>query len=146
MKVGQYLCETQNRPILCRPEDTVQSVADLLTSHHIGALPVRDSDGRLVGVISERDLVRALSSNPAGVQGCKVIDLMTANPVTCTPETRMDEAMTTMAGRGFRHMPVVDGEAIVGMISMRDSLSVQLGERELEASVLRDNVIAARYN
>ncbi len=145
MRVGQFLQQNQSRLISCRPEDTVQAAATIMSSNRIGAMPVRDINGDLVGVISERDLVRGFSDHPSGVLQFSVADLMTREVITCAPETEMSETMATMARHGFRHLPVVEAGELVGMISVRDSLAELLKERELEANVLRDNVIAARH-
>ncbi len=145
MRVGQFLQQHQSRVLTCRPEDTIQAVATILSSNHIGAMPVCDSAGKLVGVISERDLVRGFSDNPAKVLQFTVEDLMTRKVVTCAPDVEICDTMPTMARHRFRHLPVVDGEELVGMISVRDALGESLRETELEANVLRDNVIAARY-
>ena len=145
MRVGQFLQNAGHRVISCRPEDTVQTAASLLTANRIGAMPVCDANGKLVGVLSERDIVRGLSERPAEVLRLLVSDLMTSNVITENTDTDMCDTMPVMAKNRFRHLPILDDGRLVGMISIRDSLAVQLQERELEAGVLRDNVIAARY-
>ncbi|HHI82461.1 MAG TPA: CBS domain-containing protein [Rhizobiales bacterium] len=95
--------------------------------------------------MSERDIVRGLSERPAEVLRLLVSDLMTSNVITENTDTDMCDTMPVMAKNRFRHLPILDDGRLVGMISIRDSLAVQLQERELEAGVLRDNVIAARY-
>ncbi len=145
MRVGQFLQTQGHRVISCRPEDTAQTAASLLSSNRIGALPVRDANGALVGVLSERDIVRGMSENPAGVLNFKVSDLMTENVITASSDDEMNDLMKVMSNNRFRHLPILENGELIGMISIRDSLAVRLQESELEAGVLRDNVIAARY-
>ena len=145
MRVGQFLQNAGHKVITCRPEDTVQTAASLLHAHRIGAMPVCDAQGKLVGVLSERDIVRSFSERPTEILNLKVSDLMTSSVITESPDTDMCDTMKVMAKNRFRHLPIIDQGRLTGMISIRDSLAVQLQERELEAGVLRDNVIAARY-
>lgn len=143
--VGDYLKHRQQTPITCRPEDTAQSAATLLSTNRIGAMPVLNREGNLVGVLSERDVVNAFAHRNQELSHLMVADLMTKDVITCKPETEMCDASRTMAAHRFRHLPVVEAGRLVGMISIRDALEVRLQSSELEANVLRDNVIAARY-
>lgn len=144
MNVGNYLERAQQLVIACRPEDTVQSAATLLSAKRIGAMPVRNAEGRLVGILSERDIVRAFAQVSCDMNQMLVGDLMSRNVITCTPETTMAEASQLMSKHRFRHLPVLEDATLVGIISIRDALEVQLQGKELEANVLRDISIASR--
>jgi len=130
--------------ISCRPEDSVKSAATLLATNKIGAMPVLDDNGALVGLLSERDVVRGLSMPNLDIMRVHVADLMSRNPVTCDKEDSMEHAMKLMNRYRFRHMPVMDGDRLFGMLSIRDTLEDMLHEKELEANVMRDISIAAR--
>jgi CBS domain-containing protein len=124
--------------VTCRADDTIQLLVGLLDRHKIGALPVIDGDGRLAGVISERDVVRALAASPGDVRALKVSELMTRDVVTCTRATTVKDAARLMDKRHIRHLPVMEGGRVVDMVSQRDVVSLRLSEAELETDVLRD--------
>jgi len=146
MNVRTFLQQNQAQLLSCRSEDTIQTVAGILSSNRIGAMPVCNVTGNLVGIISERDLVRGFAEKPTILLNLLVKDLMTAKVITCDLEMEMGDAMAIMGQHSIRHLPVIEAGSPMGMLSIRDCFAVQLQERELEASVLRDNVIAARYS
>ncbi len=128
--------------ITCRADDTVQMVVGLLHRHKVGALPVIDGEGQLVGIISERDVIRGLAERKDGVRKSKVSALMTKEVATCTPATAVKDAGRLMDKRHIRHLPVVDAGRVVDMVSLRDVVSCRLSEAELEADVLREYALA----
>lgn len=128
--------------ITSRQDDSLEFVAKVLTKHRIGAVPVTDGKGGLVGVLSERDIVRAFAQG-RDLRGSTVRDLMTRDVAVCGPDTTVKDAMRLMAKRHIRHLPVVDGGEVVEMLSLRDVMSSRLDEAELEAHVLREYAIAA---
>ena len=147
MKIREFLETQQHTLVACRRADTLQSAAMLLHSNHIGAMPVLDVDGKLVGILSERDIVSAISQRPQQLMQLKVADIMSAPPVTCTEDDDMCDAMRVMLSHKFRHLPIVNAAGeLRGMLSIRDCLAMQLRDKELEANVLRDSFIAARYS
>ena len=142
MKV-QELINRDAKLVTNRPEDTVESTAQLLASNNIGALPVRDADGNLVGMISERDIARGFARKGAKVLELRVRDLMTHNVISCAPTDSVAEVAVTMDRSHIRHLPVIDEGELVAMISARDVMGAQLRQKELEADVLRETVIAS---
>ena len=147
MRIREFLESQQFTVVACRRADTLQSAAMLLHSNHIGAMPVLDMDGNLVGILSERDIVSALSQRPQQLMQLKVGDVMSSPPVTCNENQDMCDAMRVMLSHKFRHLPIVsDSGELRGMLSIRDCLAMQLKDKELEANVLRDSFIAARYS
>ena len=142
MTVGEYLEKRKQNVITCRPEDTVQAAATLMSSNRIGAMPVRDSEGEVVGMISERDIVRAFSAHSAKLVELLVSDLMTKNVITCKSSTPIPEAMQTMSSKRIRHLPVFENDMFIGVISIGDTLATMLEEKKMEADVLRDIAIA----
>jgi CBS domain-containing protein len=100
------------------PEDTLGEAAAKMTEKGIGAVVVSDF-GRMIGILSERDIMRAVADRIHSSEA-RVREWMTADPITATTETSVEEAGRTMLENGFRHLPVVDGERAIGMISIRD--------------------------
>ena len=100
------------------PTATVAEAATVMSTHKVGATLVLDT-GRLLGIFTERDILRALGAD-FDAAGHHVADWMTREPVTASPESDAADALATMLDRGFRHMPVVSGDAVVGIVSMRD--------------------------
>jgi len=100
------------------PEDTLGEVAERLVGVHMGAAVVKDF-GRLVGIITERDLLKAMAARVHSSEA-RVRQWMTEDPVTVTAETRVQEAAEVMLGRGFRHLPVLDADGqVLGIVSLR---------------------------
>lgn len=100
------------------PATTVAEAATMMGERRVGSALVMD-DGRLLGIFTERDIVRALGQDFAAAER-PVTEWMTAEPVTVPPATPADEALRTMLDGGFRHLPVADGEEVVGIVSIRD--------------------------
>lgn len=144
MKVKDYLATIKRVIITCRPEDTVETAATLLATNHIGAMPVRDANGRTVGMFSERDVIRAFSQRGKEVQRLLVGDLMSRTLIVCTPEDTMVTARRLMKANRIRHLLVMEDGHLVGLLSISDVLEVILQDTDMEVHVLRDHVIAVR--
>jgi CBS domain-containing protein len=109
-----------------------------LAEHNIGAIVVADDQGAVVGIISERDVVRALAAQgPMALDGI-VGDLMTATVTTCGPRATVDELMALMTERRIRHVPVVDAGELTGIVSIGDVVKTRIGELETERETLHD--------
>jgi CBS domain-containing protein len=100
------------------PTTTVAEAATVMGERRIGSALVMDGD-RLLGIFTERDIVRALGEH-FDAAGHAVSEWMTADPVTVPPSTPAEDALGTMLARGFRHLPVADGDRVLGIVSMRD--------------------------
>jgi CBS domain-containing protein len=109
--------------ITTEPDETLMDVAARMHCYQIGALPVYQQH-RLVGIVTERDLVAALAEG-ADPATTRVVDYMTDRPVTVAPDDDLAVAAHRMAELGVRHLPVVDGHHLVGMLSIRDFLVEQ---------------------
>ena len=105
----------------CIPEKSIASICTRLSALNIGAFPVCDAHGALIGIISERDVVRAFAKDGARLADMHVRDLMTVEVKTCGLETPMVEAEKLMNKLRVRHLPVMDGGKLVGMLSIRTS-------------------------
>jgi CBS domain-containing protein len=144
MKVKDYLATIKRVIITCRPEDTMETAATLLATNHIGAMPVRDANGRTVGMFSERDVIGAFSQRGKEVQRLLVGDLMSRTLIVCTPEDTMVTARRLMKANRIRHLLVMEDGHLVGLLSISDVLEVILQDTDMEVHVLRDHVIAVR--
>ena len=144
MRVSELLKSNRQSLATSIPEESITSVCTRLSSLNIGALPVCDANGTLVGIISERDVVRAFAKESARLAERRVRDLMTREVVTCESETTMLEAEKLMHKHRIRHIPVMDGAKLVGMLSIRDVLVWRWQETRDEVNVLRDAMIAVR--
>ncbi len=145
MKIGDFLKNARQRLVICTPDDTLEAVAKSLHAHRIGAMPVCEIGIRMVGIVSERDLVRVLATTGWDeLRDLRVRDIMTKNPKTLQPDEDMHAAEQLMRRHHFRHVPVVDGGRVMGMLSIRDTQGLRLQETENEINILRDAVVAAR--
>ncbi len=146
MRIGEFLQRSRQQVVTCGPNDTLDTVAKLLHKHRIGAMPVCDSGpgSHMVGIVSERDLVRAMATDARRLPSMRVRDLMTADVVTCPPEETMQAAQALMRTRGFRHLPIVEDQRLLGILSIRDTLASRLEESRIEIDTLRDFALTAR--
>ncbi|CAN5275076.1 MAG: CBS domain-containing protein [Actinobacteria bacterium] len=99
------------------PEDTLGEVAERMTRLNVGAVVVKDH-GRMIGILTERDMLRAMAAR-VHTSDARVRSFMTADPVTAAPDMDLDEAAQVMLDNGFRHLPVVDGSTVLGVVSLR---------------------------
>jgi CBS domain-containing protein len=104
--------------ITVEPSTTVAEAATVMAHHHVGSALVMDG-GALAGIFTERDIVRALSQD-FDAPGHPISHWMTRNPFTVEPDAQVDDALERMLEGGFRHLPVTEGEAVIGMVSLRD--------------------------
>jgi CBS domain-containing protein len=144
MRVANVLTSNRQSLATCIPEESITSICSRLSALNIGAFPVCDADGALIGIISERDVVRAFAKDGARLVDLHVRDLMTRDVVTCPKEMTMVEAERLMHKHRIRHLPVMDGAKLVGMLSIRDVMVWRWQEARDEVNVLRDAMIAVR--
>ena len=122
---------------------TICEAAKLLTEKRIGALVVRDENGALIGIISERDLVRAVAEGGAAAFSELVREHMTSDPETCTEADTVESLMEVMTRGRFRHIPVLDENMqLCGMVSIGDVVKTRIAETVSEAAALRDYISA----
>jgi len=140
MLVKQIFKQKDDRIITVRPVDTVATAAEILKQENIGALMVRGADGDLAGILSERDIVRAMPQHGPDLFSLTVEQLMTRDVITCSSEDRVHDLMKKMTAGRFRHLPVVDDGSLTGIISIGDVVKSRLEELEAEASQLRDYI------
>lgn len=119
------------------PELTVLAATAVLCDHRIGAVLVRDAAKAIVGVLSERDIVRALANTGPEILKKKVSDLMTRQVVTCLPGDTVDHVMGLMTDKRIRHVPVLEGGKLLGIVSIGDVVKHKIAEAEMEAQALK---------
>jgi CBS domain-containing protein len=103
--------------ITVAPEDTLGEVAEKMNSQNVGSVIVRDH-GRLIGILTERDMLRAMAAR-VHTSDARVRQFMTPDPVTAPPDMDLEAAAQVMLDNGFRHLPVVDGSNVIGVVSLR---------------------------
>ena len=146
MKIGEFLKRSGQKLVTCLPDNPLNAVAMLMYTHNIGAMPVCEMGTRIVGVISERDLVRAFARTDLNeLQYLRARDLMTTHVVSCGPDETMQRAQDLMRTNHFRHLPVVTDGRVQGMLSLRDTLALRLRESQAEVNVLRDVAATMRH-
>lgn len=123
------------------PEDTLRQAVEVLRDHRIGALVVIEGQGALVGILSERDIVRKLAEMPGQTLPQLVKDVMTKDVKTCSPEDPLITVLQRMTEGRFRHMPVLEGAKLVGLVTIGDVVHFRLTEAEHEALQLKQLII-----
>lgn len=143
MRVSEILDVKGTEVASVREGSSLRDAARALVAHGIGALVVCNEAGAMVGILSERDVARYYGSAAAG-SDCSVDDVMTRTVISCTRTHSVEELAEIMSSSNIRHVPVVDGDRIGGMISIRDVVRFRLGELENENATLRDLVVALK--
>ena len=126
-----------------RPDDAIETVVRELTDRGIGAVVVLDADGRPLGILSERDIVHALAARGAEALTMTAGALMTRALKTASPRTTVGEAMAMMTSGRFRHLPVIENGALVGLVSIGDVVRAKISQQETEVDGLRAYVSGA---
>ena len=124
------------------PDQSVLDAVAVLMEHRVGALLVRDERRGVVGVLSERDVLRECLHRSAELGRIPVREAMTANVIVCVPDDGIDYAMGVMTKNRIRHLPVMDGVRLAGMISIGDLVKASLDEAQYENRYLRDYISA----
>ncbi|WP_316014170.1 CBS domain-containing protein [Roseobacter sp. HKCCA0434] len=120
---------------------SVNEATKVLSRRKIGALIVSDDEGKSIrGILSERDIVREVGARGAAALSDSVMDIMTAKVQSCKTDDNAVEVLARMTSGRFRHMPVLDGEALIGVVSIGDVVKARLGEVENENSALADMI------
>ena len=141
MKVETMLAAKGDKVVTARPDATVATIIRMLKLEGIGALVVSADGEKILGIISERDVVRALVDHGGDVLKMRVDELMTHSVKTCTPDANIKDVMAEMTRSRVRHLPVVRDGKLCGIISIGDVVKNRLEELETETSVLRDYIV-----
>lgn len=143
MKVKDILAAKGGDVTGIEPTANLEAAAKLLAQRKIGAVVIRGAGGRLAGILSERDIVRALAKSGAAALDVPVGQAMTRDVITCGEDDSCAEIMERMTAGKFRHMPVLRDNALVGLISIGDVVKQRVDEIERESEALRDYIQTA---
>jgi len=143
MIVSDILSKKEDQLLTTTPDTQLNDAIDLLNTHNIGSLLVLEDD-TLVGIITERDILRATGENMDRLSSLKVRDLMTTDLVICSPEMALAKVEVLMTGERIRHLPVMQDEKLVGLISIGDVVKARLQESEAEAEELKNYIRTGR--
>ncbi len=141
MKINSLLSTKSATVITIGPGQKVSSAISMMASYNIGALVVTNNVGRVVGIISERDIVR-MAAQTEDVTGLAIADVMTRKVVIGVPEDDIISVAHTMTEKRFRHLPVLDGDRLVGIISIGDILKAQRDQYRGEIDTLETQIMA----
>jgi CBS domain-containing protein len=137
MLISDVLRTKGREVITIRPDQTVKEAVERLATHRIGALVV-ESRLKPVGIFSERDLVNRLAKSGARAYDYEVREVMSAPVITSHPEDTIEQALSLMIQRRIRHLPILAGDDLAGLVSIGDLIKYRLDQKELEANVLLD--------
>jgi CBS domain-containing protein len=143
MHVNNILSAKGGHVVSIGPTATLETAARTLAEHKIGALLVLGPDRRIVGILSERDIVRVLAEQGAGALTQPLSQVMTRKVFTCSPSETIGVIMERMTAGKFRHVPVIEQDQVVGVVSIGDVVKYRLQEMEHESAALRDYIQSA---
>jgi CBS domain-containing protein len=140
MNVATILKHKGRSVVTVKPDTTLLEACQYLGARKIGAAVVVDASGAIRGIVSERDIVRALAE--AGAESLKqpVSHYMSAPVRTCSEADSIDQVLALMTARRFRHLPVVESERLAGIVSIGDVVKLKIAETELEVAAMREYI------
>jgi CBS domain-containing protein len=144
MNVDNILRNKGSAVVTARQSQTLQQIAKLIAEHRIGAVVVVDAAGAPLGIVSERDIVNALAASGAAALETPAERVMTRSLITCTRDKTADELLAVMTASRIRHLPVVEGGKLLGIVSIGDVVKLKLDEAATEVGQLREYVMAGR--
>ena len=140
MKLSEVLRNKGSEVYRLKADNSIAEAATKLTEKKIGALLVEDNNGQIVGILSERDIVGGMGPHGANLQDVRISELMTTNLIKCTGQDTVLQAMGMMTDRRIRHLPVFDGDELVGVISVGDLVKCRIAEVQAESEALRQYI------
>jgi CBS domain-containing protein len=144
MRISDLLRVKGTRVVTVPPDTTVQRLVAVLAEHRIGAVVVSGDGASVDGIVSERDIVRALALRGTAVMSEQVTAIYTADVHTVTPETELDDVARMMTDRRVRHAPVTVDGGLRGIVSIGDVVKSRIGELETERAALTDYITGTR--
>lgn len=142
MIVSQILKSKSGHGIISvKPDDTVREAVQLLSENRIGTVVVLAEDDSLAGILSERDIVRELGRRGPSCLDGAVSEMMTSKLITCAPNDGADKVLEMMTNGRFRHLPVMEADAMIGLISIGDVVKARLAELSMEKDALEGMIM-----
>lgn len=143
MAVAHILRQKGTSVVTVAPGDSVQTIVDMLASHRIGAVVVVDPSGGIAGIVSERDVVRAMAGDASAVLAKTARDIMTTKVQTCSPSDSEAELMQVMTESRIRHLPVIVNGRVAGMISIGDVVKLRIESMQAETDHMKSYIASA---
>jgi CBS domain-containing protein len=143
MTISAILAHKGSAVYTVPPDMSIFEAARTLRQHRVGAVLILKPDGMVAGVLSERDIVRALVESGRDVLDQPLHNIMTSTVHTCSPGDTLADAMMQMTNRRVRHLPVIEAGQLVGMVSIGDLVKARIEQTEAEAAALKDYISAA---
>ena len=140
LKVRDFLVAKGQSVITIGPNDSVETAIKKLVDNNIGALPVCDAKGAMLGIVSERDLLKECAFRVASLNSTKIKDVMITDVVIGVLDDDLDYVMDIMTQRSFRHLPIMEGPELRGMISIRDVVDELLRQSKAQVRFLSDYI------
>ena len=140
MIISQILRHKDGNVFTINSTQCIADAASILTNKGIGALLVEDNDSSIIGILSERDIVRGMVPHGADLHDVPVAELMTTNIVSCSLNDTVLEAMAMMTDRRIRHLPVYEDSQLIGLISLGDLVKSRIAEVQEEAEAMRSYI------
>ena len=141
MKLVKHLLDTKGRHIISiSPDASVLDAITLMADKSIGSLLVMDSDENLLGIVTERDYARKVIVKGRSSRETRVSDIMTVDVMTAAMDNRVDQCMELMSNRKIRHLPVVDGNQVIGLISLGDLVQAIIADQQEEIEHLESYI------
>lgn len=141
MLVAEILEKKGDRVVSTRPDTKVPDLARTLRQEGIGAALVTGTGSKVLGIVSERDIVQGIAEHGPAILEMSVSDLMTSEVITCTPETQTEELMERMLSARVRHLPVMQGDDLLGIVSIGDVVANVVGELAWIKDALEQQVV-----
>jgi CBS domain-containing protein len=142
MFVSDILAQKGGLVFTVTPGTSIAQLSQQLSTRRIGSVLVLDGEGSVAGIVSERDLVRALASHGAKAMELEARQVMTRDVITCDPDDSIDQVMQTMTRGRFRHLPVVRHGELLGLVSIGDVVKARLEETKHETEALKAYIVA----
>lgn len=140
MKVRDILANKAPGVITTTPNETLQAASEQLAKHNIGVLIVVDAAGHPTGILSERDIVRTLAQQGADALAHEVNSAMTKDPLIALPDDEIASLSNTMTAKRIRHLPIMDNDTLVGIVSIGDIVKAQLSHFKGEVRALEQYI------
>jgi CBS domain-containing protein len=140
MRISDILREKGSHVVTIPPQATVWDAIKLLNKHNIGGLVVTSQEGQVVGIITERDILREAGERSERIKETLVGDVMTKDIIIGVPEDQLAYVMVVMTRNRIRHLPVIEEEKLAGIISIGDVVNAHMSETEFENRLLKDYI------
>lgn len=142
MTLSEVLKSKSNELVSVRPSVTVLAATRVMIEHGVGSLLVESDGGQLVGIATERDILRFCAQRSGDIEQTPIKEVMTGDLIVATPDCDRQDAMAMMTEHRFRHLPVIQDGKPIGIISIGDLVKAELKDAQVEVKYLRDYIAA----